>query len=58
MTSKTEMDQFFARNCYSEKERDNVKASLAYRRAVESDDTIEAQEIATKIQETSVRAAV
>ena len=52
------MDQFFARNCYSEKERDNVKASLAYRRAVESDDTIEAQEIATKIQETSVRAAV
>jgi hypothetical protein len=58
MSSKTEMDQFFARNCYSEKERDKVKASLAYRHAVESNDTIEAQEIATRIQESSVRATI
>jgi hypothetical protein len=58
MSSKTEMDQFFARNCYSEKERDKVKASQAYRHAVESNDTIEAQEIATRIQESSVRATI
>jgi hypothetical protein len=58
MSSKTEMDQFFARNCYSEKERDKVQASPAYRRAVESNDSIEAQEIATQIQESSVRAAI
>ena len=52
------MDQFFICNCYSENERNKVKGSLAYQRAVENDDTIQAQEIATKIQESSVRAAV
>jgi hypothetical protein len=51
MTFETEMNQFFARNCYSEKERDKVQASPAYRRAMESNDSIEAQEIATQIQE-------
>jgi hypothetical protein len=56
MSFKTEMDQFFTRNCYSEMEREAVKGSLDYQRAAGSDDTIEAQEIATKIQECSVRA--
>jgi hypothetical protein len=51
MTFETEMDQFFARNCYSEKEREMVKAWPAYRRAAGNDDTIEAQEIATQVQE-------
>ena len=45
------MEQFFARNCYSEKERDMVKAWPAYRCAVKNDDPIEAQEIATQVQE-------
>jgi hypothetical protein len=58
MSFKTEMDNFFARNCYSEVEREAVKGSLSYQLAAASDDTIEAQEIATKIQEFSVRAAV
>ena len=51
MTFETEMNQFFARNCYSEKEREKVKAWPAYQRAAERDDTIEAQEIATQVQE-------
>ena len=51
MTFETEMDQFFARNCYSEKERLRVKACLAYRRVVETDDAIQAQETATRILE-------
>ena len=38
MTFETEMNQFFARNCYSEKERDKVQASPAYRRAMEIND--------------------
>ena len=45
------MDQFFARNCYSEKERLKVKASLAYRRAAENNDSIQAQEVATQVLE-------
>lgn len=51
MIFETEMNQFFARNCYSEAEREKVKARPAYRRAVEKDDAIEAQEIATQVQE-------
>jgi len=51
MTFETEMNQFFSRNCYSEKEREKVKAWPAYRCAVENDDTIAAQEIATQVQE-------
>jgi hypothetical protein len=53
MSAKTEMDQFFARNCYSEMEQEKVKASAAYQRAVESDDIIGAQEIATQVQESA-----
>jgi hypothetical protein len=54
MTFENEMDQFFARNCYSEKERLRVKASLAYRRAAETNDAIQAQETATRILEDSL----
>lgn len=45
------MDLFFARNCYSENERDKVKASPAYRLAMEQSDAIQAQEIATRVLE-------
>lgn len=51
MTFETEMDQFFARNCYSEKERLRVKACLAYRRAAENNDAIQAQETAMRVLE-------
>ena len=45
------MDLFFVRNCYSEKEREKVKNSLAYRLAMEQQDTIQAQEVATRVLE-------
>ncbi len=45
------MDLFFVRNCYSEKEREKVKASLAYRQAMEQSDAIQAQEVATRVLE-------
>ena len=45
------MDLFFVRNCYSEKERERVKASPAYRLAMEKTDAIQAQEIATQVLE-------
>ena len=51
MTFETEMEQFFARNCYTEKERSRVKACLAYRRAAETNDAVQAQETATRILE-------
>jgi hypothetical protein len=51
MTFETEMDQFFARNCYSEKQRFRVKACPSYRLAAENNDTIQAQEIATRVLE-------
>ena len=51
MTFETEMDQFFARNCYSEKERLRVKACVAYRLAAENNDTVQAQETATRVLE-------
>jgi hypothetical protein len=51
MTFETEMNRFFTRNCYTDKEREKVRAWPAYRRAVEKQDTIEAQEIATQVQE-------
>ena len=51
MTFETEMDQFFARNCYSEKERLRVKAFAAYRLAAENNDTVQAQETATRVLE-------
>jgi hypothetical protein len=45
------MNLFFVRNCYSEKEREKVKASAAYWLAMEKDDAIQAQEIATRVLE-------
>ena len=51
MTFKKEMDQFFVRNCYFEKEREKVKASPDYRLAVEKNDATQAQEIASRILE-------
>ncbi|HKI69701.1 MAG TPA: hypothetical protein VKA67_08935 [Verrucomicrobiae bacterium] len=51
MTFEKEMDDFFMRNCYFEKDREKVKASLEYRRAAEMDDAIQAQEAATRILE-------
>lgn len=53
MTFEKEMDQFFMRNCYFEKERVKVKASPAYRLAADNNDAIEAQEIATRVIEAS-----
>jgi TPR repeat protein len=51
MTFETEMDQFFIRNCYFEKERERVKAWRPYQLAAQKGDTIEAQEIATRVLE-------
>jgi len=51
MTFETEMDQFFARNCFFEKDRERVKAWPAYRLAEESADIVQAQEIATRVIE-------
>jgi hypothetical protein len=51
MTFESEMDQFFARNCYSEMERSKVKACRPYRLAAENNDAIQAQEIATQVLE-------
>jgi hypothetical protein len=51
MTFETEMDQFFARNCYTEKERVRVKACPPYRLAEDAKDTIQAQEIAARVLE-------
>jgi len=51
MTFEKEMDQFFMRNCYAEKEREKVKASPAYQLAAQMNDTTQAQETATRILE-------
>ena len=51
MNFKTEMNIFFGRNCFSEAQREKVNASPAYQRAMEINDAIAAQEIATQIQE-------
>ena len=51
MTFEKEMDQFFMRNCYSEKEREMVKARPAYQLAAGKNYTVEAQEIATRVVE-------
>ena len=53
MTFEKEMDQFFMRNCYFEKDRVKVKASPAYRLAADRNDAVEAQEIATRVIEVS-----
>ncbi len=54
MTFETEMDYFFARNCYTEKERVRVKAWPPYQLAAETEDTILAQEIATRVLESGL----
>ncbi len=46
-----EMDQFFIRNCYSEKEREQVRVWPAYQLARDKNDPIEGQEIATQVLE-------
>jgi hypothetical protein len=51
VTFETEMNQFFTRNCYSEKERETVKAWPVYQCVLKNDDIIKAQEIATQVQE-------
>jgi len=51
MKSETEMDHFFARNCYTEAERKRVKAWRPYQVAMEKNDVVEAQEIATRVLE-------
>jgi len=52
MTFDKEMDQFFIRNCYSEKEREQVRVWPAYRLARDKNDPTEGQEIATQFLET------
>ncbi len=56
MSFKNEMNQFFARNCYSEEQRARVKASPPYQRAEEKDDITEAQEVATRVLDAEARA--
>jgi hypothetical protein len=51
MPFEKEMDQFFIRNCYTEPERERVRACPAYQLAALKDDMIEAQEIATRVVE-------
>ena len=51
MSIETEMDQFFARNCYSEAERKRVRAWRPYQLAIDKKDIVEAQEIATRVLE-------
>jgi len=51
MTAETEMDHFFARNCYTEAERTRVKAWHPYQAAMEKNDIVEAQEIAMRVLE-------
>ena len=51
MTSETEMEHFFARNCYTEAERKRVKAWRLYQVAMEKNDIVEAQEIAMRVLE-------
>ena len=51
MSFEIEMDQFFARNCYSEKERLRVKAWPPYRLAAENSDVVQGQETAARILE-------
>lgn len=51
MSFAKEMDQFFARNCFSAVERHLVKTWPAYQLSVQRDDLIEAQEIAVRLLE-------
>jgi hypothetical protein len=47
-----EMDRFFMRNCYSEREREQVRVWPPYQLARDKNDPTEAQEIATQFLET------
>ena len=51
MTFETEMDYFFARNCFTQVERERVKAWPPYRVAMEKNDVVQAQEIAMRVVE-------
>ena len=51
MTFEMEMDNFFMRNCYFDKDREKVKASQAYQLAVQMKDITQAKETATRILE-------
>jgi hypothetical protein len=51
MTFEKEMDQFFMRNCYFEKEQEKAKASRAYQLAADQNDPTQAQEIVTRMFE-------
>jgi hypothetical protein len=51
MTFEKEMDLFFMRNCFLEKDRERVKALPIYQRAAEIKDATQAQEIATRVLE-------
>ncbi|HLX72400.1 MAG TPA: hypothetical protein VKV04_22505 [Verrucomicrobiae bacterium] len=51
MTSETEMENFFARNCFTEAERKRVKAWRPYQAAMEKSDLVESQEIAMRVLE-------
>lgn len=45
------MNQFFARNCYTEEERKRVRAWQPYQAAMELNDVVLAQEIAMRVLE-------
>ena len=51
MKSETEMNLFFARNCYTDAERSRVRAWRPYQEAMEREDVVHAQEIATRVLE-------
>ena len=51
MTFEREMELFFMRNCYFEKEQQKVRNTPAYRLAAEKSDATLAQEIATQVLE-------
>ena len=55
MSFEIEMDQFFARNCYTENERLRVKAWPPYGMAAENNDIIQAQETAARVLEDAER---
>jgi hypothetical protein len=55
MTFEKEMDLFFMRNCFPEKDRERVKALPIYQRAAEIKDATQAQEIATRVLEDRAR---
>jgi hypothetical protein len=51
MTLETEMDYFFARNCYTESQRKRVKAWPPYQTAMQKNDIVQAQEFAMQVVE-------